>query len=152
MDMIIAKPVVDKKFWILQQGDEKVGNVEATDTGYQVKINNQVQEYKTIKMVEQRVNVQFEKMVKTVTKPATDNVHGYPTSSRVYNPIWNVQYKLPLYTKNKKSKSWYAAGWYVTKQGREWEVEQDPKLIVLERYPYKGPYYTKEEAEANESI
>ena len=27
--MIIAKPVIDKQFWILKDGDRKVGNVEA---------------------------------------------------------------------------------------------------------------------------
>jgi hypothetical protein len=64
----------------------------------------------------------------------------------VYNPIWDVQHKLPLYTKNKKSRSWYAAGWYQVKQRRTWTIEQSPKLITLQRYQYQGPFYTKEEA------
>ena len=58
--MIVAKPVIDKQFWILQQGNEKVGNVEACNGGYQVKINNQIVQFKTIKMVEQRINIKFE--------------------------------------------------------------------------------------------
>jgi hypothetical protein len=144
---LIAKPVVDKQFWILQQDNNKIGNIEACDGGYQVKINNQiVAQYKTIKLVERNINVTFE----TVPKPEkkTSNiVHGYQAAGRVYNPVWDVPQKLPVYTKTKKSKSWYAAGWYTVKKGRHWAAEQDPKLIVLKRYPYQGPYHTKKEAE-----
>lgn len=144
---LIAKPVIDKQFWILQENNNKVGNIEACDGGYQVKINNQViAQYKTIKLVERNINVTFE----TVPKPEkkTSNiVHGYQAAGRVYNPVWDVPQKLPVYTKTKKSKSWYAAGWYTVKKGRHWTAEQDPKLIVLKRYPYHGPYHTKKEAE-----
>ena len=142
---IVAKPVIDKKFWILQKDNEKVGNIEATHNGFQVTINNQVQEFKTIRMAAQRANIQFEAGVKP-TKPNTHSVHGYPAGSRVHNPVWDVQQQLPLYTKTKKSKSWFAAGWYQLKRGRNWRVIQDPKLISLERYPYAGPFQTKEQA------
>jgi len=39
---LIAKPVIDKQFWILQKDNQKVGNIEACNGGYQVKINNQI--------------------------------------------------------------------------------------------------------------
>ena len=59
--MIVAKPVVDKQFWILQDGSEKVGNVEAAQGGgFNVKINDTIQQYKTIKMVTQLHNIVFE--------------------------------------------------------------------------------------------
>jgi len=147
MTTIVAKPIIDRKFWILQQGDRKIGNVEACDGGYQVKINNQVAQFKTIKMVEQRVHIQFEPSIKTKGTTATNLVHGYPVTGRVCNPIWDVQKKLPLYTKTNKSKSWFAAGWYRIKKGRNWTAMQGPKLILLQRYPSTGPFYSKEEAE-----
>ena len=148
---LIAKPVIDRKYWILQEDNRKVGNVEACDGGYQVKINNQiVAQYKTIKMVEQRVQVHFEPPLKTKAKPVTNLVHNYPVAGRVCNPIWDVQKKLPLYTKTNKSKSWFAAGWYRVKKGRNWSVVQGPKLILLQRYSYSGPFYSKEEAEHND--
>jgi hypothetical protein len=144
---LIAKPVIDRKYWILQENNQKVGNVEACDGGYQVRINNQVAQFKTIKMVEQRVHVQFEPGIKLVkSRPETNLVHGYPVAGRVYNPMWDVPKKLPIYTKTKKSKSWFAAGWYQVKKGRNWTVVQGPKLILLQRYPYSGPFYTKETA------
>jgi hypothetical protein len=146
---LIAKPVIDKQFWILQEDNNKIGNIEACDGGYQVKINNQViAQYKTIKLVERNIDVHFEPAIKIEKKkPASYSVHGFPTTSRVNNPMWDVPQKLPVYTKTKKSRSWHAAGWYTVKKGRHWEAMQDPKLILLQRYPYKGPFHTPEEAE-----
>ena len=141
--MIIAKPVIDKKFWILQKDNEKVGNIEACAGGFQVTINNQVEQYRSIRMAAQRANIMFETGVK-ISKPDVHLVHGFPASGRVYNPVWDVPNQLPLYTKSNKSKSWFAAGWYLVKKGRKWKTVQDPKLILLERYPYHGPFQTKE--------
>ena len=50
--MIVAKPVIDKQFWILKQDDQKIGNIQVTaDGSYEVKILNDVSKYKTIPMV-----------------------------------------------------------------------------------------------------
>ena len=147
---LIALPVIDKQYWILKDNDRKVGNVEACAGGYQVKINDQIAQYKTIKMVEQRVHVQFESIPKVVKEKPTNSVHGYPVPGRMYNPMWDVPKKLPIYTKTNKSKSWFAAGWYRVKKGRAWQVLQGPKLIMLQRYPYHGPFHSKEEAHSHD--
>ena len=145
---LIALPVVDKQYWILKENDRKVGNVEACAGGYQVKINNQIVQYKTIRMVEQRVNIHFESAPKKQKSTTLTNlVHGYPVAGRIHNPMWDIPQRLPIYTKTAKSKSWFAAGWYRVKKGRAWKVLQGPKLIMLQRYPYHGPYHNREEAE-----
>ena len=144
---LIAKPVIDKQFWILQDGNQKVGNVEACDGGYQVKINNQITQFKTIKMAARHVNIEFESAYKPATvRQVLDHVHGYPAEGRIYNPMWDVSQQLPVYTKTNKSKSWFAAGWYRVRRGRNWFTMQAPKLIVLQRYPYAGPFLTQEAA------
>lgn len=143
--MIVAKPVIDKQFWILKKDDQKVGNIQATNTGYQITIDNKVASYKTIPMLCRREHIEFEKPVKPTQIPA-NIVHGFEVSGKVYNPLWNVQLKLPLFTREEKSKSWFAAGWYSVKQHRKWKPVQNPKLITLERYAYQGPFHTKEEA------
>ena len=79
---LIAKPVIDRKYWILQENNQKVGNVEACDGGYQVRINNQVQQYKTIKMVEQRVHVQFEPGIKVIKSQRQRYRDWWPVSRR----------------------------------------------------------------------
>ena len=144
---LIALPVVDKQYWILKENDRKVGNVEACAGGYQVKINNQVAQFKTIKLAARTANIEFEPANKIV-KPKTNvtHVYDYPVAGRVYNPIWNVAQQLPVYTKTAKSKSWFAAGWYNVRKGRNWRTVLAPKLIVLQRYAYRGPYYSEHEA------
>jgi hypothetical protein len=144
---LVAKPVIDKQFWILQDGNNKVGNIEACAGGYQVKINNQVAQFKTIRMAARQANIEFVTPVKQkLSKLDCAQVHGYAAAGRVYNPMWDLKLRAPIYTKTKKSKSWYAAGWYLVKKGRAWTVVQDPKLIVLQRYAYQGPYHSEQEA------
>ena len=82
--------------------------------------------------------------IKTVAVAKT--VHGYPTREQAYNAIYDVKHQVPLWTREPRSKSWYAAGWYQVRQGRSWQVEFCPKLITLQRYAYRGPYYTEEQA------
>ena len=143
--MIVAKPVIDNQYWILKQDDEKIGNVQAVDGGFALTIRNKVAKFKTIRMLRRQANIEFAEP-EHVTPIPKDRVHGYPTGCRTYNGMWNVQLKLPLFTKTTKSKSWFAAGWYSIKQHRSWKVLQNPKLIVLERYTYQGPFYTEEQA------
>lgn len=148
---LVAKPVIDKQFWILQDGNQKVGNIEACAGGYQVKIRNQTAQFKSIKMAAQRVNIVFESLPRTLQPKTKNMVHGYPAAGRVYNPMWDVKLRLPVYTKTTKSKSWFAAGWYQVRKGRSWSLVQDPKLIMLQRYEYQGPFHSEESAREHTS-
>ena len=76
---------------------------------------------------------------------ATDNfdVHGYPCSQHPYNPMFNVQKQLPVYTKTPKSKSQFCAGYYIICFEKGWRKAYCPKMITLSRYQYKGPMKTK---------
>jgi hypothetical protein len=144
--MIVAKPVIKGQFWILQQDEQKIGNVEAVGGGgYQVRIKDSIAQFKTMKMLESRLPIQFMPAVNVKTQNRI-LVHGYQAAGRAYNDIWNVKYKLPLYTKTRKSKSWFAAGWYRVRRGSTWQVVRDPKLITLQRYEYAGPFHTDQEA------
>jgi hypothetical protein len=144
--MIIAKPVIANQYWILHQDNQKVGNIEACDGGYQVKINNSISQYRTIDMAAQRAQIEFVPVDATADhKP--DLVHGYPAAGRVHNAVWNIPLKLPLFTRSAKSKSWFAAGWYAVYRNRTWRVVQDPKLIALQRYKYRGPFQSEQQAQ-----
>jgi uncharacterized membrane protein YfhO len=144
--MIVAKTVVPNQYWILQQDNQKIGNIEASPSGFSVKINNQVQSFKSINTIKQKVAIDFEIVSNKKPQVSSNSVHGYSTSSRAFNAIYDVKHQVPLWTKEARSKSWYAAGWYQLKQGREWETVFCPKLITLQRYPYYGPFYTEEQA------
>lgn len=143
--MILAKPVIADRYWILKQDNHKVGEIEAGDDGYTVKIQNTVKRYTTIKMLDREANIKFEPAA-TTSVPADNQAYGYNTGTRVFNVLWDVKHRLPLFTKEDNSKSWFAAGWYRVKQHRNWKTVQNPKLITLQRYAYQGPFHTKEEA------
>jgi hypothetical protein len=143
--MIEAKPVIPNRYWILKQDNRKVGQIEADDSGVTVKIQNRVAGYKTIRMASREANIEFTKLPSS--KPVANQVHGFEVTGRVYNPVWDVKHRLPLFTRDTKSKSWYAAGWYMVKQHRAWKAVQNPKLITLQRYQYQGPFHTQQQAE-----
>lgn len=146
--MLLAKPVIPDQYWILRDADRKVGNIEAGPDGVQIRINNQVERFKNIRTLKQRVKIDFEPPVKNKTVSPGNAVHGFETTGKPFNGIYDVKHQVPLWTKEPRSKSWYAAGWYRIKQGRHWEVTQCPKLITLERYPYQGPFHSESEAAA----
>jgi hypothetical protein len=111
---IVAKPVIDKQYWILKQNNQKVGVIEAVADGFDVKIKDNISRYKTIKMAGRSANIEFEPAQKP-KKEVTNQVHGYEVSGKIYNPLWDVKHRLPLFTRDTKSKSWFAAGWYRVK-------------------------------------
>lgn len=146
--MIVAKTVIPNQYWILRENDEKVGNIEADSGGFRVKIKNQVERYKTIHTIKKRRSIDFDRPIPCRVSKSSDRIiYGYTTSSQPHNAIYDVRLQVPLWTKESRSKSWYAAGWYRIKQGRRWQVCHCPKLITLQRYQYLGPFQTQQEAE-----
>jgi hypothetical protein len=143
--MIVAKAVVPNQYWILRKDNKKIGNIEAGPDGFQVRINNTLQVYKTISNIAQREHIAFENINLPET-PDTDQVNGFHTTGKAYNAVYDIKHQVPLWTKESRSKSWYAAGWYRVKQGRKWYAVECPKLILLDRYEYQGPFKTKNEA------
>lgn len=147
--MIVAKTVVPDQFWILRDHDRKIGNIEATTGGYAVTMNGRSIKYKNLKSLRQEMPVDFDDTSVQHTQPDESSVHGYPTKSRAYNAMFDVKHKLPLWTTEPRSRSWLAAGWYrIQRNGRDWRVVNCPKLILLQRYAYQGPFRSREEAQA----
>ena len=146
--MLQAKPVIPNQYWILRDDHGKVGNIEATDSGVQIRIRNQVETFKNLSVLKRRVKIDFAPAPKVVVKRDHDHsVNGYPTTGPAYNGIFDVKHQVPLWTREPRSKSWYAAGWYAVRHGRRWQITECPKLIALERYEYRGPFMTEQEAQ-----
>jgi hypothetical protein len=146
MTEIHAKPIVDEKFWIVEQDGEKVGTLHKKE-------NNKF--FLSSKMGESWFNKKEEltktfgkdffnaKIRTTITHEDVRDVHGYPTSCYPHNPMFNLQKKLPLFTKSTDSKSLYCAGYYIIKFDKGWVKSFCPKLITIERNENKGPFKTK---------
>ena len=144
---LIAKPVVKNQFWIVTDGNEKVGNVLADGSGFEVKLNGNKSHYKNTTAIKRKTNIEFE-AVQKVDKTTHDlPFKVYPTTSKVFNSMLDIKRKLHLFTTGPKSKCYHAAGWYTFKQGSEEKVIFCPKYIFIQRYEYQGPFKTKDEAE-----
>ena len=79
-------------------------------------------------------------------------VHNFPTSVTPFNTMYDVQRKLPLFTKSVKSNSLYCAGYYIIHFDKGWVKSFCPKMVTLERYEYKGPFKTDVEMRQELSI
>jgi len=142
--MIVAKPVVNGQYWILKDGEVKVGEIQKQASGVRVSVNHRATTFKSLSLAEQRLSLQIDRTPLPAPEQTFDTLQGYPTVGEVHNPVYDIQRRIPLYTKEAKSKSQFAAGWYRVKQGADYEWMLCPKLILLQRYPWTGPYKESE--------
>lgn len=146
MNELVAKPVVKNKMWIVESSGTKVGNIMMVDEGGVVYVHNDQREaFASIKILQKKYNIEFAKAerIKREKKDVYD-VYGFPTNNQPHNEVLDVQRYLPIYTKSAKSKSYFAAGYYIIKFSRTWVRAYCPKLITLNRYEYEGPFKTQE--------
>jgi hypothetical protein len=146
MSDIIAKPVVKNKFWIVEEGGEKIATIQAIEEGGFAYVHDEQRElFPSIKMISKKYNIEFVKAEKP-KKEKLDiyDVYGFPTNTQPNNEVLDVQRYLPIYTKGSKSKSFFCAGYYIIKFSSTWVRAYCPKLITLNRYEYQGPFKTQE--------
>lgn len=144
---LIAKPVVKNQFWIVTDGEKKVGNVIADGSGFDVKLNGSVSHFKNTTAIKRQTHIEFQNVASKKTKQ-DPSFTEYPTTAKVFNSIYDIKRKLHLYTKTNKSKCYHAAGWYVLNQGAEPTVAFCPKYIFIQRYKYQGPFKTESDAKS----
>lgn len=139
--MLKAKSIVDNKFWILEseQGD-RVGTIKIKDDRVNVIIGSTQSSYEDMESAIDSLDLTFPKKSKPPVQDSKNEVYDFPTSTQPHNALWNVQMKLPIYTKTKKSNSYHCAGYYIIQFGSGWVKSFCPKLLTLQRYPYQGPY------------
>ena len=143
---LLAKTIVKNKCWIVEDSGIKVGTILANGSGVTYVDEQQHREqFASLKLCSDRYNIIVDKAPpkKIITEAHT--VYGYPCEYNAHNALWDVKHKLPIFTKGKKSKSFFCAGYYIIKFNNGWVKSYCPKLITLNRYPYAGPYDTQEE-------
>jgi len=140
-----AKQLVPNKFWIVQDQGRKVGTLAKEKEGFILVTPRDKIKFENVEKVFETFGADFfEQRAKSNIKSSkVMEVHGYPTSTPAYNPLLDVQHNLPLYSKSRKSKSLYCAGYYTIKFAKGWVKSFCPKLITLQRYDYKGPFTTE---------
>jgi hypothetical protein len=145
MTLIQAKPIIDTKFWIVENDGVKVATLRKNEENKFILSNEQgIKVFETKKSITEQFGNDFfvAKIIKEADNSNPKEVHGYATSTSPHNAMYDIQKKLPLFTKSKDSKSLYCAGYYVIRFDKGWVKSFCPKLITLQRYDYKGPFKT----------
>ncbi len=146
MTEIHAKPIVDGKFWIVEMNGEKIATLHKKENNKFLlsSTTGEVVFNKKEELTNQFGRDFFLSNSKVkVTNLEPKECHGYPTSCKPNNSMYDVRRKLPLFTKSAQSKSLYCAGYYIIKFDKGWVKSFCPKAITVERYPYKGPFKTE---------
>lgn len=143
---VIAKTIVKDQLWVLVDGDRKIGNVEADESGYSVKIGEDLSHYADTKTIERTFHVTFDKP-KPAKKTEDLNYAKWPVTGKTYNNFFDVKRKLHVFTETPKSSCYHCAGYFKLNMNGEWTVEFCPKYIFIQRYEYLGPFMTQEQAE-----
>ena len=145
MTEIHAKPIIENKFWIVEENGMKIATLRKNEDNRFVMSNEA-----GIKIYDTKVDLTKEfgkdffiaKIVKESRDAQPNEVHNYPTSVEPHNAMFDIKRKLPLFTKSSDSKSLYCAGYYVIHFEKGWVKSFCPKLITLQRYEYRGPFRT----------
>ena len=152
MTEIHAKPIIDGKFWIVEQDGNKIATLHKKENNKFIlsSSNGEMMFNKREELTKQFGKEFFLTSTKVKVTPSTEakECHGYPTSCKPFNAMYDVRRKLPLFTKSNQSKSLYCAGYYVIKFDKGWVKSFCPKAITIERYPYKGPFKSELEMKA----
>lgn len=141
---IKAKPILKNKFWIIESNGQRIGTLsKEEDKRYMYSCSSGTEYFTDAKSFNSYIGgVSWDKA--TISDSSSENeIHGFPTSGTPHNVMYNVQKRLPLFTKSKKSKSLYSAGYYIIKFDKGWVRSFCPKLVTLEKYDYKGPFKTE---------
>jgi hypothetical protein len=138
-----AKPVIENKFWIVEQNGTKFATLRKDEENRFVLSNESgIRIYNNKKSLTDQFGKDFfvAKIVQESTNAEPNEIHGYSTSATPHNAMYDIKRKLPLFTKSSDSKSLYCAGYYVIKFDKGWVKSFCPKLITLQRYKYQGPF------------
>lgn len=144
-----AKPVLDDKFWIVEDEGVRVGTLSKNDEGFVVTLKGKIEFCKSENQLKKKFGKNFLVAKINTEHESKREVHGYPTRTTPYNSMYDIKRKLPLFTKSEKSKSVYCAGYYLVKFNVNWLKSYCPKLITIERNEYLGPFKTEFEMKAN---
>ena len=139
----VAKPVLEDKFWILEDNGQKVGTIRSNENGVVLTVGKENHSFKRLEELKQKMKVSFTGKELVNKEKEEYEVHGYPCKTKPFNGLYDLKRKLPLYTKTEDSQSFFTAGYYCIEFENGWVPAYCPKLITLGRNNYLGPFKTK---------
>lgn len=149
MSNIVATPIVDEKFWIVEEDGTRIATLHKIENN-KFLLSNTAGEIMFNEKDELTAHFGSNFFLINHAKPAIvepdlHECHGFPTSCKPYHEMYDVTRNLPLFTKSRQSKSIFCAGYYRIKFDYYWNASLCPKLITVDRYQTLGPYKTEAE-------
>jgi hypothetical protein len=142
---LIAKPIIEDKFWVVTDGDVKVGNVVMTNGGYEVKLGSNSGRFDSAESIQRDMRIEFVGLNRPVDKSKPDFA-VWPTPDATYNDAYDLRRQLHIFTKTLDSRCNYVAGYFAIRINERWQVLFCPKYIFIQRYEYLGPFMTRKDA------
>ena len=138
-----ANEIIPNQFWILENDIDRIGTVALHDNKYILSDGSGKTKFaNTKKQISTLIGTQISWGKLKITETIPYDVYDFPTKVTPYNIMYDVQNKLPLFTKSPTSKSYFCAGYYLVKFNVIWLKSYCPKLITLERNEFLGPWKT----------
>lgn len=148
MTSLKANEILKNKFWIIEDNnDNKLGTLSKdADNRFMYSCDTGSYLYDNKTQVEKKLGgIIWNKTTISDSKSASKEIYGLPTSTVPFNEMYDVKRKFGLFTKSKKSKSLYCAGYFCIHFEKGWVKSFCPKLVTLEKYEYSGPFKTEME-------
>jgi hypothetical protein len=149
--MLTAKNIVTDKFWIVEQDGSPVATIQTAPDGVVLVRDQQREKFPSISVLKQKYNIIFNysrPAIKLSAAQAQQKIYGFPTATSAYNILYDVKLQLPVYTQEPDSKCYFCAGYYIINTKTGWELEFNPKLIMLNRYDFQGPFVSESDAQS----
>ena len=137
--MAEAKNIVKNKFWVIEEDGHQVGTIQAVNDGVVLVTGQTREKFPSLKLLTTKHNMHVARRINQKST-SVNSVYDYPCDAKPYNSIYDLKSRLPLYTKESKSKSFYCAGYYLVDFNGTWLTYFCPKKIVLSRNKFFGPF------------
>ena len=144
-DSIKTKQLLPDRFWIIEHNGSRIGTIQRHDVNqFIVTGSDSSVSTLTLEEIEEHFGLFTQTNLSDVQEDtvADKECYGYPTKHIPYNAVYDVQHKLPLYSKSKNSNNMYAAGYYCVKFPKGWVKGFCPKLSTITQNEFQGPFKT----------
>tara|TARA_B100000959_G_C14991663_1_gene628198 strand:+ start:3528 stop:4040 length:513 start_codon:yes stop_codon:yes gene_type:complete len=158
MTNIKAKEILKNKFWIIEDANQgnKIGTLSKDENNHYmyycqrpcegVGCKTRTEYYSCLKDLKKGIGGEIlwsNATISDANKTVSKEIYGLVTSTVPYNAMYDLKRKFALFTKSKKSKSLYCAGYFIIHFEKGWVKSLCPKQVTLEKYEYRGPFKTE---------
>ena len=156
MTDVKAKEILKNKFWIMEDAitEQRIGTLSRDENNHYMycctqnttRLGSKTEYYSCLKDLKKGIGGNILWTSATISdadKTVDKEIYNLATSTVPYNAVYDLKRKFALFTKSKKSKSLYCAGYFIIHFDKGWVKSFCPKLVTLEKYEHKGPFKTE---------